>query len=396
MTATILPPFSLQGWADADIRDPYPRYERYLAESPVHLADGVYYVFGHDAASTVLSSQVFGRRAASGGPVPSGRSALRAMVENWLVFLDPPRHTELRSVVNREFSPTVVTNLRPTITEIAVDLLRDLPRVFDLVETFSAPLPILVISELLGVPRERWSWLRRRAVGLQEASSSRAARNPRAHEVAERAAGELRDFFLALAAERRESPGADLLSLLMSTQTSGEPLSSDEIVATCVHLMTAGHETTTNVLSKAVLTLSSWRHQLAVLRSSGVESAAVEELVRFDPPVQAVSRWAYADATVGGVEIPRGSKLIVMIGAANRDPARFTAPTELQLDRSGGRGLSFGLGIHYCLGATLARAEVEIGLGLVLAALGEFTVESVDYPYDLVFHGPSSVVVSRS
>jgi cytochrome P450 len=396
MTETILPPFSLQGWADADVRNPYPRYERYLAESPVHLADGVYYVFGHDAASIVLSSQVFGRRPASGGPVPTGHSALRAMVENWLVFLDPPRHTELRSVVNREFSPTVVTNLRPRITEIAVDLLRDLPRVFDLVETFSAPLPILVISELLGVPRERWSWLRRQAVGLQEASSSRAGRNPRAHEIAERAAGELRDFFLALADERRASPGADLLSLMVSAQTSGEPLSSDEIVATCVHLMTAGHETTTNVLSKAVLTLSSRRPELAGLRSSKVDPAAVEELVRIDPPVQAVSRWAYADATVGGVEIPRGSKLMVMLGAVNRDPARFTAPTELQLNRSAGRGLSFGLGIHYCLGATLARAEVEIGLGLLLAALGEFTVESVAYPYDLVFHGPSSVVVSRS
>ena len=396
MTQTILPPFSLQGWADADVRNPYPRYERYLAESPVHLADGVYYVFGHDAASTVLSSQVFGRRPTSGGPVPPGHSALRTMVENWLVFLDPPRHTELRSVVNREFSPTVVTNLRPRITEIAVDLLRDLPRVFDLVETFSAPLPILVISELLGVLPDRWSWLRRQAVDLQEASSSRAARNPRAHEIADRAAGELRDYFLALADERRASPGADLLSLMVSAQTNGEPLSSDEIVATCVHLMTAGHETTTNVLSKAVLTLSSRRPELAGLRSSEVGPAAVEELVRIDPPVQAVSRWAYADATVAGVRIPRGSKLMVMIGAVNRDPARFTAPTELQLDRSGGRGLSFGLGIHYCLGATLARAEIEIGLGLLLAALGEFTVESVEYPYDLVFHGPSSVIVSRS
>jgi cytochrome P450 len=395
MTATTLPPFSLQGWADADLRDPHPVYERYLAEAPLHVADGTYYVFGHEAVSTVLSSQVFGRRSATGGPVPTGHSVLRTMVDNWLVFLDPPRHTELRSVLNREFSPTVVTNLRDRITTIAESLLSGLPPAFDLVERFSAPFPILVISELLGVPPERWDWLRRQAVNLQEASSSRAARNPLAHELAEQAAHELRDFFNALVAERRASHGADLVSLMVSAQTRGQPLSSDEIVATCVHLMTAGHETTTNVLSKAILTLSSRRPELAALRSSGVNAAAVEELVRFDSPVQAVSRWTYADITVAGVKIPCGSRVMVMLGAANRDPARFAAPASLQLDRAGGRSVSFGLGIHYCLGATLARAEIEVGLELLLAALGEFTVDSVKYPYDMIFHGPSSVVVSR-
>jgi cytochrome P450 len=391
-----LPAFDLRGWADVDLRDPYPVYERYLAESPVHVADGTYYVFGHAAASTVLSSQVFGRRSTSSGPAPSGHSVLRTMVENWLVFLDPPRHTELRSVLNREFSPSVVTNLRDRIGAIATELLAGLPSEFDLVERFSAPFPILVISELLGVPRDHWDWLRRQAVDLQEASSSRAARNPAAHEIAETAARELREFFLALAADRRTAPGADLVSLMMSAQTRGEPLSSDEIVATCVHLMTAGHETTTNVLSKAVLTLSSRPTALAALRSYGVSAAAVEELVRFDSPVQAVSRWAYADSTVAGVEIPRGSKVMVMLGAANRDPARFPSPTSLKLDRAGGRSVSFGLGIHYCLGATLARAEIEIGLELLLTALDEFTVDDVNYPYDMVFHGPSKVAVRRS
>ncbi|MFI9386581.1 cytochrome P450 [Kutzneria sp. NPDC052558] len=382
--------FSLHGWSDADLRDPYPVYERYLAESPVHVADGVYYIFGHDAASSVLSGAAFGRRSRTGGPVPTGPSVLRTMVENWLVFLDPPRHTELRSVVNREFSPSVVTTLRGRITEIAAGLLAELPTGFDLVERFSAPFPILVISELLGVPRSEWAWLRRQAVDLQEASSSRAARNPRAHETADRAARELRDFFLVMAGKRGDLPGTDLVSLLVSAG-----LSADEIAATCVHLMTAGHETTTNVLSKAVLTLSGRPAALAALRDGGVSPEAVEELVRFDPPVQAVSRWAYEDAAVAGVTIPAGSKVMVMLGAANRDPARFAAPTELRLDRSGGRGLSFGLGIHYCLGATLARAEIEIGLGLLLAVLGEFTVDSVKYPYDMVFHGPSSLVVSR-
>ncbi|MFS8096724.1 cytochrome P450 [Lentzea alba] len=394
-TKKALPPFDLRDWADADVRNPYPVFERYLAESPIHVADGTYYIFSHAAASTVLSSQVFGRRSGGGGPIPAGHSILRTMVNNWLVFLDPPRHTELRSVLNREFSPSVVTNLRDRITVIAQDLLADLPAEFDLVERFSAPFPIMVISELLGVPREKWDWLRSQAVALQEGSSSRAARNPDAHKIAEAAARELHDYFSALAEDRRAAPGEDLVSLMVSAQTRGEPLSLDEIVATCVHLMTAGHETTTNVFSKAVLTLSTRPEALSRLRS-GVTAAAVEELVRFDSPVQAISRWAYEDVTVAGVEIPRGSKVMVMLGAANRDPARFTAPTELDLDRDGGRSVSFGLGIHYCLGATLARVELEIGLGLLLKALCEFTVDDVKYPYDMVFHGPHKVVVRRS
>ncbi|ANZ41921.1 hypothetical protein BBK82_44320 [Lentzea guizhouensis] len=380
-------PFSLRDWSDEDLRNPFPVFARYLAAGPVHFADGTCYVFGHDAAVEVLTSPAFGRRSPSGGGSPvSMPSALRTLVENWLVFLDPPRHTELRSVLNREFSPSVVTNLRPRIAAIAAELLADLPATFDLVERFAAPLPILVISELLGVPRADWEWLREMAVDLQQASSVRAAANPDAHAVADRAARELTSYFLALAEKRGAEPGDDLVSLMVSAQTRGEPLTSDEIVGTCVHLMTAGHETTTNVLSKSVLALSSRPAALAELRC-GVTAAAVEELVRFDPPVQAVGRWAHEDAVVAGFPLPAGTKVMVLLGAANRDPARF--PT-------GGRNTGFGLGIHYCLGATLARAELEIGLGLLLPALGEFTVDSVKFPHDIVFHGPHSVVVTRA
>ncbi|MEU7476256.1 cytochrome P450 [Lentzea sp. NPDC042327] len=388
-------PFSLRDWSDADLRDPFPVFARYLAAGPVHFADGTCYVFGHDAAVQVLTSPAFGRRSPSGGGSPVTRSsALRTMVENWLVFLDPPRHTELRSVLTKEFSPSVVTNLRPRITAIAEELLAGLPMTFDLVERFAAPLPILVISELLGVPRADWGWLRAMAVDLQQASSVRAAANPDAHAVADRAAQELRDYFLTLVEKRRSDPGDDLVSLMVSAQTRGEPLSSDEIVGTCVHLMTAGHETTTNVLAKSVLALAARPAALAELRR-GVTPAAVEELVRFDPPVQAVGRWAHEDAVVAGYPIPAGAKVMVVLGAANRDPARFTAPDSLLFDRPGGRNTGFGLGIHYCLGATLARAELEIGLGLLLPALGGFSTGEVEFPHDIVFHGPHRVVVTR-
>lgn len=408
-----LPPFDLKGWSAQDVADPYPVFRRYREAAPVHrevtdaAGPATFYVFGHDEVAKVLSSPVYGRdarRANEGSAqppplVPAGHSALRTMVENWLVFLDPPRHTELRSVLNQEFSPAVVSDLRGRIEEIAAGLLADLAgaRKTDLVESFCAPFPILVISELLGVPAERRAWLRDRAVALQQASSSRAALREDAHQVADEAARDLAGYFAELAARRRSRPGDDLVSLLVSAQTRGEPLRDDEIVATCVHLMTAGHETTTNVLSKSVVTLAARPEALKALRAApGIPAAAVEELVRFDSPVQSVTRWAYRDERLAGHDVPRGSKMVAMLGAAGRDPGRFADPDSLVLDREAGRNVGFGLGIHYCLGATLARAEIEIGLGLLLEALGEFTVDSVVYPYDMVFHGPSRLMLRLS
>jgi cytochrome P450 len=409
----MLPLFDLTGWAAEDVANPYPVYRRYREAAPVHrvTADGpepdTYYVFGHNEVAEVLATQAYGRsaRVANAGSahaptlIPASRAALRAMVENWLVFLDPPRHTELRSVLNKEFSPSVVSNLQGRIGEIATGLLSGLAGTeqFNLVESFSAPFPILVISELLGVPREHWDWLRDRAVALQEASSSRATVREDTHEVADIAARELTEYFLDMVARCRSEPGDNLVSLLVSAQTGGEPLSGDEIVATCVHLMTAGHETTTNMLSKSVLTLAAHPQALAALRAAPrIPATAVEELIRFDSPVQAVTRWAYRDERLAGHEVPRGSKIVAMLGAANRDPCRFADPDALVLDRPSVRNVSFGLGIHYCLGATLARAEIEIGLSLLLNALGQFTVESVDFPYDMVFHGPSRLVLRRN
>ncbi|MEV3873976.1 cytochrome P450 [Streptomyces sp. NPDC049906] len=418
-TGATLPPFGLTGWSADRLVDPYPVYHRYRAASPVHPvpdptapdAPPTHYVLGHAEVVRVLGDPAYGRsahRARGTGPAPDGRSALRDLVENWLVFLDPPRHTRLRSVVNREFTPAVVTDLRERIRAIATDLLRDLTAtarregVVDLVEEFAAPFPILVISALLGVPSEDWPWLRDRAVDVQQASSSRAAHDPAAPRRADAAARELTAYFLDLAAHRRTEPGPDLVSLLVTARPGGRSLNDTETVATCVHLMTAGHETTTNTLAKSVLALAARPESWAALRRTPrIPPSAVDELVRFDPPVQAVTRWAYRDLTLGGHPVPRGSKVVALLGAANRDPARFPEPDALRLDRRG-RHVSFGLGIHYCLGAALARTEIEIGLGLLLAALdglggprpsGTLAVDEVTYPYDLVFHGPSRLTL---
>ncbi|OHU48055.1 hypothetical protein BKG81_10930 [Mycobacteroides chelonae] len=396
-------PFSLTGWTSADIANPYPVYRRYREVSTVHRGtDGTHYLLGYDEVAKALSSKSFGRRAATaghsgtGGLVPAECAALRSMVESWLVFLDPPRHTELRSVLAGRFSPAVVAGLRQRIADIAASLLSRcaLEPEFDLVQAFSAPFPILVISELLGVPASDWKWLRDRVMAIQAISSSRRLTSGvEVFRLADAAAAELSEYFVSQARQRRRAPRDDLVSLMASDNA----LSSSEIASSCVHLMSAGHETTTNILGKAVLALGADRRVLSLLRASrGVPISAVEELVRFDSPVQSVNRWAYRDVCLGRSDIARGTRVIAVLGAANRDPARFPEPDVLRLDRGAGCGVGFGQGIHYCLGAALARAEIEIGLDLLLGVLGEFTVTRVEYPCDMVFHGPSSLVLRRS
>nr|AHE14865.1 RebP-like cytochrome P450 [uncultured bacterium] len=388
-------PFDLKAFTPADVADPYPVYREYRAAGPVHHNGEAWHVFGYDAVARVLTSRDYGRRGPGGGatPVPGSHDTLRRLVENWLVFLDPPRHTALRSLLAKEFSPKVVTDLRARVRVIAEELVGDIGDVteIDLVETFAAPLPILVISELLGVPADLRGWFRGRALDLQEASTARAARNPDALSRADAAAAELVEFFTGHLRDRGPDD-EDLVALLANARRRGAALTDDEIVATCVHLLTAGHETTTNLISKSVLALLAHPGALGRLRAEpALLPQAVEELNRFDTPVQMVTRWAQQDAELAGVRIRRGEKVVLVLGSANRDPAAFPDPDRLDLRRDARRHCGFGLGIHYCLGAALARAEAEIGLATLLTSFPGLHRggDPVRYAADLVFHGPA-------
>jgi cytochrome P450 StaP len=403
--------FDLQNWAAEDIANPYPVYRHYREHDPVHCSSGApgaadtWYVFRYDDAASVLSSQHFGRSArvahVGGAPapalVPANHDNLRSMVESWLVFMDPPRHTELRALLSKEFSPKIVAGLRARISEIASDLVTDMSTkpIVNLVDDFAAPFPILVISELLGVPKERQAWFRQRAVWLQEASTARTGRRPDAYARAEIAALELTSYFQEEVQRRRRKDRDDLIALLVQAQGRGEPLTDIEIVGTCVHLLTAGHETTTNLLSKSVLALLRNPDVLEELRTRpDLMPNAVNELIRYDSPVQMVTRWAYRDEGLRGRSIRRGDKVMLVLGSANRDPDRFADPDALHIRRRGNH-CGFGIGIHYCLGAALARAETEIGLAMLIENLPEFDLadEPVTYAEDMVFHGPTRLVL---
>ncbi|KNB53630.1 cytochrome P450 [Streptomyces caatingaensis] len=387
--------------SDVHLPDPYPLYRRYRDDDPVHETENGWYVFRHEDVARVLSDRRYGRGALP-APLPASCPHLRRTAANWMVFMDPPRHTLVRALVARSFTPRVVDGLRPRIREIAARLAAALAEEAraDLVDRFAAPFPILVISELLGVRADDRPWFRARAVDLQQATSARAARRPDAYAVADAAAAELDTYFRTELTRRRTSTAPeppDLIDLML--RSSGEPgLDDDVLVGTCVHLLTAGHETTTNLLTKSLLALLAHPYQLGLLRARPeFLPGAVEELVRYDSPVQMISRIAHEDAELGGRRIPRGAKVTLVLGSANRDPRRFPHPDRLDVRRDARRHCGFGLGLHYCLGAPLARAEAESGLTALLTLPGLRLAPSPDGPVryadDLVFHGPERMLV---
>nr|AHE14610.1 EspP-like cytochrome P450 [uncultured bacterium] len=411
MTQRATAPFALS--RPQDIVNPYPVYRQYRTVDPIHAVPATtpntvdtWYLFRYEDAARVLSSQSFGRSArvarsglaAAPALIPDDYRVLKGVVDNWLVFLDPPRHTRLRSLVMKRFSARVTSGLLPRIQEIADELLVGVRTKShtDLVEDYAAPFPILVISELLGVPREHRGWMRDCAVALQEANSSRTGDAHKRYATAEAAAGRLHDYFLDEVRGRRRRQQGDVIAWLVGSEDGFEPLTDEEIVSTCIHLLTAGHETTTNLISKSVLALLAHPVVLEELRTAPQLMAnAVDELIRYDSPVQMITRWAYQDEMIADRTIRRGSKVVLVLGSANRDPERFPDPDTLDIRRNTSRHCGFGMGIHYCLGAGLARIEAEIGLttllrGMPHLALGE---EPVQYAEDLVFHGPSRLLL---
>nr|QXL90845.1 RebP-like cytochrome P450 [Streptomyces sp.] len=396
-----------------NIEDPYALYREFRESDPVHLLPGreetpeqQWFVFRHEEVTQVLTGRHFGRRAAvgyrgAGEPpplIPPGFPRLARSVENWLVFMDPPLHGRLRSLIADRFAHRLRSGeLTEAVNRITADLARDLTRdlaersTVELVDAYAAPLPLLVVLEVLGVDQGDRERLRAHALALREGSSfrpgDRAARLARAEE----AAGGLDDYFRAAVLDRRRTPRTDLIGELADAEDGAGPLTDDALVGTCVHLLTSGHEATSNVVSKAALALLRAPDVLAGLRARPeVLDGAVDELIRYDSPVQMVTRWAYRDARVGGRAVRRGDKLTLVLGSANRDPARYPDPDELRIGRDVGRHCGFGMGIHHCLGYALARLETAKAIQSILELLTSVDADDVRVRYadDVVFHGP--------
>jgi cytochrome P450 len=284
-----------------------------------------------------------------------------------LSMTDPPEHTRLRRLVVRSFTPRVLEALRPSIEQLVDELLAAAERHprMDAIGQFAYPLPAIVIAKLLGAPEDareqfmQWSKTIVDFVGTGHPSEERARNN-------ERTLAEFRAFLEPLIRDRRRHPQEDLMSILASSD-EGERLSDDEIVSTCIVLLFAGHETTANLIGNGLLALLKHPEQLALLRAEPERMpAAVEELLRYDSPVQRNRRLAMEGMTFGGKQIARGDSVLVFMGSANRDPAKFADPDALDISRSPNPHMAFGHGIHFCAGAALTRLEAPIALRALL------------------------------
>ena len=357
------------------VADPYPTYAWLRAARPIwRPVERVYVLSRQEDCAAVLRDPRFGRaesgrlglrRLGQGAEVTAERPAVRSFLA-----LNPPDHTRLRRLVSRAFTPARVGDLGPRIEAIAAGLIETASasggRV-DLIEALASPLPVTVISELLGVPPADYdrlvSWSDALARGLDPGFLISAEDRER-QQVAR---AEFGAYLAELIDERRRSPGDDLVSALVTVADDGDVLSEEELIATCILLLVAGHETTTSLMGSAVLGLIQHPQQLALLRAEPeLMTNAVEEFLRYDPPVQLTARVALTDASIAAVPVAAGSAALMLVGAANRDPALCPDPERLDITRPPTRHVSFGQGIHFCLGAPLARLETQIVLRLLL------------------------------
>jgi cytochrome P450 len=366
----------------AFLDDPYPSYRQLREHDPVYMDRRFlgWIISRYDDVQAVLRDPtVSSRRPLADEPIPRSLEPiadelreLRRFQAHWLLYLDPPDHTRLRALLGTAFTPERAEHLRPRIQDLVDELLTDAPAgELDVMRDLARPLPVLVIAELLGLPAEDRglfrAWSDHIAGGmLLQGGPDAVARLRAAHHCQL----ELIAYFRELIGRRQQEPRDDLLSALLAAQGAGAIASSDELLATCVLLLFAGHETTTNLIGNGVLALLEHPDQLERLRRDPeLLPTAVEELLRFDSPVQATGRRATREMRLGNQVIGPNEFLIVLLGSANRDPERFERPDALDVGRLANRHLAFAQGPHFCLGAPLARLEGQLAIGALAQRL---------------------------
>lgn len=386
------------------LADPYPFYRRLREAHPVSRSDELdaWIVTSYDAVNGALrnpqlSSDRFPRlrqRLATKGLANLAEDRVRSMIH-----MDPPDHTRLRGLVNKAFTPKTVEAMAGHIQEIVnhlLDAVKGRGRM-DVIEDFAYPLPVTVIAEMLGVPAEdrarfkHWSDEVSVVLGGDVAALSETALRR-----ATTARGELVDYFRDIVRQRRKNPGADLISALTQAEEEGGKLSEDELYSTVVLLLVAGNETTTNLIGNGLLALLRHPEEMhKVWDSPSRIPAAVEEMLRFDSPVQLTTRMAKTDLEIHGTKIPKGDWLYLVVGAANRDPAQFPAPDRFDVTRVENKHLAFGAGNHFCLGAPLARLEAQIAVRALREHFPKLRIdeEPIEYRNNFNLRGLKSLPV---
>lgn len=364
---------SLDPHEPAFVQSPYEAYAWLHANSPAFFWKefGFWCLGGYDTVNGLLRDRRFGRQNPAGIPDSRGLdrdrshlAAFDAIEANSMLELEPPVHTRLRTLVNRAFVSRQVERLRPRVEALANELIdRFEPgKPVDLLPAYAAPLPITIIAEMLGVPvamgPQLLDW------SHQMVAMYMHGRTRETEDTANRAAREFADFLRGYVAERRKQPGDDLLSLLISAQEDGQKLSEDELVSSTILLLNAGHEATVHQTGNAVRSvLAQGGDPRRFFTSPEATAAAVEECLRYDAPLHMFTRYAYQDIeVVPGVTIKQNEQIGLLLGMANRDPSAFAGPDAFTPERDDQKNVSFGAGIHFCIGAPLARLELQVSL----------------------------------
>ena len=365
--------FFVDAMSPAFREDPYPLYDTYRSQQRLlRVADTMWLCFGHADVTALLRHPKLSsdeRRATTEvGCAESGRLATS------LLFMDQPDHTRLRSLVARAFTPKRVADLRPTAEAITARLLDAIGAaarpgdVVDLIASLAYPLPVRIICALLGVPEADEATFSEWSGALARSLDPSVLRTAELDAAIGKAEHDLAGYLAGLLSFRRTAPGDDLLSALLAVEADGDRISPNEVVDLALLLLVAGHETTVNLIGNGVLALLRAPDQLDLLRRSPeLVSGAVDEVLRYDSPVQMTQRVATEDLELAGHHVTAGDEILLVLGAANRDPSIFTKPNRLDVTRDARRHVAFGGGIHHCLGASLARLEGQVALSALIA-----------------------------
>jgi cytochrome P450 len=359
----------------------YQHYSDYLRDTPVFCSlEGCVYVTRHADCLQLLNSPPCRRTAPGSDKSPfttndTPSSALEKMISHWMVFMDPPRHDVVRKAFATAFTTKAVAAMEPLIRAQVRELLACWPSTghVEVVQQLAFPLPVRVIAAMMGVPMQDAELFQNWALQLTEALDTANAESLR------RGAGvtqELKAYFEHLIATRKTLPEACLINRV--AEVVGSALTPEEYLYGCAFMLWAGHETTKNLIANGLLLLAQHPSQFTRLQQEpALLERAIDEILRYESPVQKVSRWTHEDVTFGDYAIPAGTLVTALLGAAHRDPAVFDQPDSFDIARAKGRHLAFGTGIHHCLGALLARTEARIVLGELVPRLKSLAL--VDY-----------------
>jgi len=368
-------------------QNPYPYYEKIRAEAPIFYWEDfkVWCFVNHADVNAVLRSRKFGtqidhlasRETLGLAPIPEHTKVFADMDSNGILGMEPPRHTQIKSLVQKSFVGREIGGFKPRIEELAHQLIDNIQKQksTNLLESFATPIPITIITEMLGVPTEMsgqllaWShaMVRMYHLGHTQQDETNAVT----------ATLEFSAYLKKYVTLRRSDPQDDLITQLIEVQEEGSKLTEEELIANCVLLLNAGHEATVNVIGNGVYALLKHPDQLQRLREEPtLIDSAVEEMLRYDTPLHFFKRWVLDDTEIGGNSFPFKTQVAVLLGAANHDPAVFDFPDQLDITRKKNPHISFGGGIHFCVGAPLARLELQTAIPILLERLPDLRLKT--------------------